>query len=79
VWPNPYYPDGLDRAAIETLLAQAARERAKAPAPTSALLDGSAAENRRRRVERRALTEVVHALPVHPTPSTYPNHIQEAS
>jgi hypothetical protein len=78
-WPDPYYPDGLDRAAIETLLAEAARERAKAPAATSALLDGSAAERRSRRVELRALAEIVRALPARPAATKYPTHIQEAS
>lgn len=79
VWPDPYYPDGLDRAAIETLLADAARARAKAPVPTSALLDGSASERRSRRVERRTLAEVVHAIPTRPAASTYPTYTQEAS
>jgi hypothetical protein len=62
-----YCPDGLDGSAIEALIAEAAAHTATAPEPTSALLDGSAAERRRRRIERRALAGVVRALPVRPT------------
>ena len=50
-----YAPDGLDGKALEELIARAYAEAANAPAPTSALLDGSAAEQRRRRMERRAV------------------------
>lgn len=61
-----YFPDGLDENAIEHLIAEMATEVAGATEPTSALLDGSAAERRRRRIERRALTCVVRSLPACP-------------
>jgi hypothetical protein len=48
-----YAPDGLVGTALDDLIARAYAEVANAPVPTSALLDGSAAEQRRRRVERR--------------------------
>jgi hypothetical protein len=75
----PYFPDGIDDTAFDALLAEAARERANAPAPTWALLDGSAAENRRRRAQRRAIAAVVRSLPVRPTATTRPTDIKEAS
>lgn len=59
-----YFPDGLDETAIGSLIADVAREVSDAPAQTSALVDGSAAERRRRRMERRALAAVVRTLPV---------------
>lgn len=62
-----YSPDGLDGSAIEALIAEAAAHTARAPEPTSALLDGSAAERRRRRIERRVIAGVVRSLPVRPT------------
>jgi hypothetical protein len=58
-----YAPDGLASEALEELINRAYAEVAKAPRPTSALLDGSAAEQRRRRMERRALAAVIRALP----------------
>jgi hypothetical protein len=55
------FPDGLDEMVIDELIAEvAASARSVA---TSALLDGSAAERRRRRMARRAFTAVVRALP----------------
>ncbi len=69
------FPDGLDDAAIEELIAETTH--APTPEPTSALLDGSAAERRRRRIERRALAAVVRSLPVRPVAHTYPTHIEE--
>lgn len=65
-----HFPDGLDVAAIDALIAEA-DQGAPAERPTSALLDGSAAERRRRRIERRALAAVVRSLPVRPTTSTH--------
>lgn len=56
-------PDGLDESAVDALIAEADRRAALAPVPTSALLDGSAAERRRRRIERRAMAMVVRSLP----------------
>ena len=64
--PVNHFPDGLDEMAIDALIAEVAREVAQAPAPTSALMDGSAAERRRRRIERRAISAVVRSLPVRP-------------
>jgi hypothetical protein len=58
-----YYSDGLDETAIDRLIAQVAADVTVAPEPTSALVDGSAAERRRRRMERRALAAVVRSLP----------------
>jgi hypothetical protein len=49
-----YAPDGLECEALDELIARAYAEVAKAPGPTSALLDGSAVEQRWRRMERRA-------------------------
>lgn len=59
-----YAPDGLAGEALDELIARTYAEVAKAPRPTSALLDGSAAEHRRHRTEHRALAAVIHALPV---------------
>ncbi|MBV8540294.1 MAG: hypothetical protein JO364_19600 [Pseudonocardiales bacterium] len=59
-----YAPDGLTGEALDELIDRAYAEVAQAPRPTSALLDGSAAEHRRRRTEHRALAAVIHALPV---------------
>jgi hypothetical protein len=58
-----YAPDGLDEHAIDRLIAQVAVEVSDVSAPTSALVDGSAAERRRRRMERRILAAVVRSLP----------------
>jgi hypothetical protein len=60
---NGYSPDGLDLDAINMLLAEVSAELSTAAQPTSALLDGSAAERRRRRIENRAMAGVVRALP----------------
>jgi hypothetical protein len=59
-----YAPDGLAGVALDELINQAYAEVAKAAWPTSALLDGTAVEQRRRRMERRALAAVIPALPV---------------
>lgn len=59
-----YAPDGLAGEALDELIKRAYAEVAKAAKPTSAMLDGSAAEQRRRRMERRALAAVIRALPV---------------
>lgn len=58
-----YAPDGLAGKALDELIDRAYAEVAKAPRPTSALLDGTAAEQRRRRMQRRALAAVNHTLP----------------
>lgn len=66
-----FTPDGLGEAAIEALIAEVTTQTAEAPEATSALIDGSAAERRRRRIERRVLAGVVRSLPVRPTIPTY--------
>lgn len=60
-----YAPDGLAGEVLDELIERAYAEVADAPGPTSALLNGSAAEQRRRRMERRALTALTRALPMH--------------
>ncbi len=64
--PTKHYSDGLDPVAVRRLIAEAAERTARAPGMTSALLDGSAAERRRRREARRALAAVVWSLRVRP-------------
>jgi hypothetical protein len=61
---DQFSPDGLDYVAINRLLAEVRAELRTAARPTSALLDGSAAERRHRRIENRAMSAVVRALPV---------------
>jgi hypothetical protein len=58
-----YAPDGLAGEALDELIDRAYAEVADTPRPTSALLDGSAAERRRRRMERRALVALTRGLP----------------
>lgn len=55
----------------ESVLAECRAKVRDAPPPTSALLDGSAAERRYRRMERRALAAVVRELPVRMGSSRY--------
>ncbi|GAB3914399.1 hypothetical protein GCM10029964_125750 [Kibdelosporangium lantanae] len=57
-------PDGLTVSAINALIADVDAELERAALPTSALVDGSAAERRRRRIERRTVGAVVRILPV---------------
>ncbi|MGH3869453.1 MAG: hypothetical protein ACRDQ4_25775 [Pseudonocardiaceae bacterium] len=59
-----YAPDGLAGKALEELIEGAYAEVAGGLRLTSGLLDGSAAEQRRRRVARRGLGVMVHVLPV---------------
>jgi hypothetical protein len=61
---EPFYPDGLTEEHIEALLREARAVWATSARSTSALLDGSAAERRRRRMSRRAIGAVVRALPI---------------
>jgi hypothetical protein len=63
--PYCYAPDGLAGEALDDLIEQAYAEVADASRATSALLDGSAAERRRRRMERRAWAALIRALPAH--------------
>ena len=77
-WPvTAHVPDGLDEAAIDRLIAEVAIEVAEAAEPTSELIDGSAAQRRRRRIERRALTAVVRSLPTRPSITTHTNGIED--
>ncbi|MGH3976907.1 MAG: hypothetical protein ACRDS9_26845 [Pseudonocardiaceae bacterium] len=59
-----FSPDGLTEHAIDALLREVDAAAATESRPTSALLDGSAAEQRQRRMERRTVAAVVRALPV---------------
>ena len=61
---EPFYPDGLTEEHIEALLSEARAVWATSARATPALLDGSAAERRRRRMSRRAIGAVVRALPI---------------
>lgn len=58
-------PDRLSEAAIDALIAEVADELADVPTATSALLDGSAREQRDRRVVQRRLGGMVRVLRVH--------------
>lgn len=60
---NEHYPDGLTADAIDALLGEMEGRWATSVQPTSALLDGSAAQRRERRAGRRAIDAVVRALP----------------
>lgn len=64
--PSPYRfaPDGLAGDMLNDLVDRAYAEVADAAGPTSALVDGTAAEQRTRRMERRASAAVTSALPV---------------
>jgi len=66
---EPNHPDGLTLEAINALLHEAHVHWAMAPRPTSGLLDGTAAERRVRRINRRAMGAVVRALPIRPAPA----------
>jgi hypothetical protein len=62
--PYRYAPDGLVGEVLDELIDRAYAEVASATRPTSALLNGSAAEQRRRRTQRRALAALARALAV---------------
>lgn len=68
----PFYPDGLTDEHIEALLIEAQAVWAAPSCATSALLDGSAAERRYRRMSRRAIGAVVRALPAATRPHSTP-------
>ena len=74
---SQFSPDGLDYHAINSLLVEVKAELRNAARPTSTLLDGSAAERRRRRIENQAMSSVVRTLPVR-RPAASPNG-QEAA
>lgn len=59
-----YAPDGLVGGVLEEVIQGAYAEVAGGLWLTSAVLDGSAAEQCMRRMQRRALGVVVHILPV---------------
>jgi hypothetical protein len=67
---EPFYPDGLTDEHIESLLSEARAAWATSAVATSALLDGSAAERRNRRMSRRAISAVVRAMPIVARPRT---------
>lgn len=68
-----FAPDGLVGEALDELIDRAYAEVAAAPRPTSALLDGSAAERRRRRIERRSVAAIVRELPLRPGDASGPD------
>lgn len=59
-----YAPDGLVGGVLEEVIEGAYAEVVGCLWLTSAVVDGSAAEQCRRRMQRRALGVVVHILPV---------------
>ena len=60
--PTGFSPDGLTEQLVDSLLREVAvGSRVR---PTSALMDGTAAERRYRRQARRSVAAVVRALPV---------------
>lgn len=61
-----FYPDGLTVGGIDALLSEMEGHWATSVRPTSALLDGSAALRRERRMARHAIGVVVRALPMRP-------------
>lgn len=69
----PFYPDGLTAEHIDALLSEARTIWATSSRATSALLDGSAAERRRRRISRRAIGAVVRAMPTAARPRVKPD------
>jgi len=58
------YPDGLTECAVDALISEVDAVLAASPVATSALLDGTAADRRDRRMSRQAVASVVRALPV---------------
>jgi hypothetical protein len=58
-----FAPDGLDEQTIDSLMAEVAAEAVEVAEPTSAWVDGSAGERRRRRNERRILAAALRSLP----------------
>lgn len=63
---EPNYSDGLTPDVIDALLSETEGQWATSVRPTTALLDGSAALRRERRMARRAMGAVVRALPTRP-------------
>ena len=62
-----FYPDGLTAEHIDALLGEMdACSTAMSAQPTSALVDGSAAQRRARRTNRRRIGAVVRSLPMRP-------------
>jgi hypothetical protein len=59
-----FSPDGLTEQLIDVLLRELDRAAVPAPRPTSALMDGTAAQRRYRREARRYASAVVRALPL---------------
>ncbi|ONI90636.1 hypothetical protein ALI144C_02910 [Actinosynnema sp. ALI-1.44] len=61
---SQFSPDGLTAADVDVMLAEVADVLAEMPSATSALVDGSAREQRDRRVVQRRLSGVVRTLRV---------------
>lgn len=62
-YPVRFSPDGLTEQIIDALLREVDSAEAPKPRPTSALMDGTAAQRRYRREARRCAA-AVRALPV---------------
>ncbi len=59
-----YCPDGLAETVIDELLMEMRSQAVARSGPTAALADGSAAERKYRRADRRVYEHVVRPLPV---------------
>lgn len=57
-----HFPDSLTEPVIDRLIAEAEQEVMVVAEPTSALLDGSALERRRRRTQRRLVGVVLRSV-----------------
>jgi hypothetical protein len=59
-----YYPDGLTERDIDLLIVEAFESTDQQAVPTSALLNGTNAHRRFRRIERQNVIRTMRALPV---------------
>ena len=66
-YPMRFSPDGLTEQLIDALLREVDGAAVAMPRPSSALMDGTAAQRRYRRRARRSVGAVVRALPVRGT------------
>ena len=66
-YPVRFSPDGLTEQIIDVLLREVDVAAVAWPRPTSALMDGTAAQRRYRRQARRSVSAVVRALPLRGT------------
>jgi hypothetical protein len=62
--PESFSPDGLTEQIIDVLLSEVDVAAVAKPRPTSALMDGRAAQRRYRRQARRSAAAMVRALPL---------------